>query len=97
MRPDALGVRGLTSPVGWGQGKFTIFKDKLGERRAINGFGNRNLLEGLSREIKSRLGSGLTLRQRGDVTPESLLDLANTLRREALDDASGNKNEEKNR
>ena len=35
---------GLTSPVGLGQGKFTVITDKQGKRWAVNAFGNRNLL-----------------------------------------------------
>ncbi len=34
---------GLTSPVGLGQGRFRIFRDKQGRRLALNDFGNRNL------------------------------------------------------
>ena len=34
---------GLTSPVGLGQGKFTVVTDKDGLRWAVNDYGNRNL------------------------------------------------------
>ncbi len=34
---------GLTSPVGLGQGKFTVVTDKAGLRWAVNDYGNRNL------------------------------------------------------
>lgn len=35
---------GNSSPVGLGQGKFTVLTDKEGHRWAVNEFGNRNLL-----------------------------------------------------
>jgi hypothetical protein len=35
---------GLTSPVGFGQGKFDLVKDKQGRSLAVNQLGNRNLL-----------------------------------------------------
>ena len=41
---------GLTSPVGLGQGKFTVFTDKAGRRWAVNGHGNRNLSRGRAAE-----------------------------------------------
>ena len=31
---------GWSSPVGLGQGKFTVFEDKLGQRRALNALGD---------------------------------------------------------
>ena len=48
---------GLTSPVGLGQGSFTVVRDKLGKKLAINAFGNERLLEGVSSTTRGRLGA----------------------------------------
>jgi hypothetical protein len=48
---------GLTSPVGLGQGSFTVVRDKLGKKLAINAFGNQRLLEGVSSTTRGRLGA----------------------------------------
>jgi hypothetical protein len=47
---------GLTSPVGFGQGKFRRLLDKNGEELAINDFGNRSLFQGLSESAADRIG-----------------------------------------
>lgn len=47
---------GLTSPVGLGQGKFVVRRDKAGRSLAVNGVGNRGLLKGLSSEARDHLG-----------------------------------------
>jgi hypothetical protein len=47
---------GLTSPVGFGQGKFDIVRDKEGRPVAINGSGNEHLLDGLSTKARGKLG-----------------------------------------
>ncbi len=60
LYPDS--ALGLTSPVGLGQGKFSIFKNKEGRDRALNAFGNKNLLRGI------QAGTGLS--------PMALLDEA---------------------
>ncbi len=39
---------GLTSPVGLGQGKFTVTRDKLGRATARNPYGNSQLFQRLS-------------------------------------------------
>lgn len=71
---------GLTSPVGFGQGKFTIVKTKRGERFALNAFGNKNLLRDLSETAETRLAS---LRgadgSPGELRPDKLLDMAASL------------------
>ena len=68
-------ARGLTSPVGFGQGKFVLIEDKEGRRLAINQFGNRNLFRDLSPETEHRLGaSAKRWRGRGGVPPDALLD-----------------------
>jgi hypothetical protein len=71
---------GLSSPVGLGQGKFSIYEDKQGRHLAVNGMGNRNLLEGLSADAKFRLGESLESTSDGrGLDPTSLLDMAKTL------------------
>jgi len=47
---------GLTSPVGLGQGKFLVRRDKAGRSVAVNGDGNRVLFKGLSPDARDRLG-----------------------------------------
>jgi hypothetical protein len=46
---------GWSSPVGLGQGKFTVFEDKLGQRRALNALGNAPLFDHLSARARQRL------------------------------------------
>ena len=65
---------GLTSPVGLGSGRFRVVRDKQGKRLAINDFGNATLMEGLSPGARLRVG-GITR----ELTPNALLDLADTL------------------
>ena len=48
---------GLTSPVGLGQGRFTVVRDKAGKKLAINAFGNDRLLDGLAPAKRERLGA----------------------------------------
>lgn len=45
---------GLTSPVGLGQGKFVVARDKRGRRIAVNEHGNRTLFRRLSPEVAAR-------------------------------------------
>lgn len=71
---------GLTSPVGFGQGKFSIVRDKTGRRLAINGLGNRNLLRGLSPRAEGRAGPSAKAWNGKPALPEDLvLDLAASL------------------
>lgn len=71
---------GLASPVGLGQGRFAVTTDKEGRRIAINDFGNRNLLRGLTPQARERLGASLTEWQsRRDVESDALLDMAASL------------------
>ena len=71
---------GLTSPVGFGQGKFTVFQDKQGQPLAINGFSNENLFRGLSREAERKLqGKAEKWRGRKGVPPDALLDMVDAL------------------
>ncbi len=48
---------GLTSPVGLGQGKFSVTENKLGRAVAVNEFGNDRLFDGLSATARTRLES----------------------------------------
>ena len=64
---------GLTSPVGFGQGKFTVQEDKSGNRVAINAYGNRNLFKGLSSAASEHLGD-VVPRGRETISPTDLLD-----------------------
>lgn len=71
---------GLTSPVGFGQGKFSVVPDKNGRRLAINGFGNRNLFRGLSARAEARIGAPPTPgRDRRAIHADELLDLVEAL------------------
>ena len=71
---------GLTSPVGLGQGKFKIQRDKLGQRLAVPQWGTDQLFRGLSDSARARLGPAVDAwkGQRG-VDPDALLDMAATL------------------
>jgi hypothetical protein len=62
---------GMRAPVGLGQGRFRVVTDKQGHKLAINDFGNRNLLHGVSASMRQRLA--------GSVTPNGLLDAADDL------------------
>jgi hypothetical protein len=71
---------GLTSPVGFAQGKFSVVRDKQGQRRALNGLGNRHLFEGLSAEAKGRLRDVPDRwKGRDGLPPDALLDLVTRL------------------
>jgi hypothetical protein len=75
---------GLTSPVGLGQGKFTVVKDKQGRRIALNGDGNRFLFRGLSPEAVARLGGTPPGAGAGrEVRAETLLQMIESLARNA--------------
>lgn len=73
---------GLTSPVGLGQGKFTIVEDKDGREVALNGFDGEVLFRGLSPAASAKLG-GWAARRRGreGISPDALLDMAEALAR----------------
>ncbi len=76
--------RGLTSPVGFGQGKFVIIPDKQGRRLAINAFANRFLLGGLDQHAARRLGASYARwKGRPDIPADDLLDMVQTLLGEA--------------
>ena len=73
---------GLTSPVGFGQGKFSVFQDKQGQPLAINGFSNENLFRGLSRAAERKLqGKAGVWRGRKGVPPDALLDMVEALQK----------------
>jgi hypothetical protein len=74
---------GLTSPVGLGQGKFSLVRDKEGRELAINAFGNRTLLSNVSRETRARLATAHPL----DLGAKELLDGVDALVRAKLVDA----------
>jgi hypothetical protein len=57
---------GLTSPVGLGQGKFSVIEDKQGRKIALNALGNRGLMRGLSAEAAGQLGTELSSLQDGE-------------------------------
>ncbi len=71
---------GLTSPVGFGHGKFSVTKDKKGQRQAINAFANTLLFDRLSLGAKERLAPGIE-RQSGRkaIPPDALLDMVEKL------------------
>lgn len=71
---------GLTSPVGFGQGKFTVVNDKQGRKVALNGLGNETLFRGLSSEAKGKLGDHADRWKGGDGIPlEALLEMVTRL------------------
>ena len=72
--------RGLTSPVGFGQGKFSVRKDKNGREFAINGFANDGLFRGLTPQGEGRLARPVAeLKRRATIPTEDLLDIAQRL------------------
>jgi len=74
--------RGLTSPVGLGQGKFVVFEDKQGKRLALNAFGNETLFRNLSPGTRRKLGDLSTRPARGGIDPDALLDMVERLGRQ---------------
>ena len=71
---------GLTSPVGFGQGKFTVVTDKKGRRYASNVHGNGTLFSGLSPGATRRLAAFERERGAGQgISPDVLLDMARAL------------------
>jgi hypothetical protein len=73
---------GLSSPVGLGQGKFTIHRDKQGRRLAINTFGNKSLFQNLSQGAAKRLDAkGRQSIAESGLEPSKLLDMAKALAR----------------
>ena len=73
-------AHGLTSPVGFGQGKFVVQRDKHGQRTAVNAFANENLFRGLTTEARERVGTAAERwRGRGAMPVDELLDAVSTL------------------
>jgi hypothetical protein len=71
---------GLTSPVGFGQGKFTVLTDKKGHRYALNAHENRTLFSGLSPGATKALAASAREWGTGHgIPPDVLLDMARTL------------------
>lgn len=71
---------GLSSPVGLGQGRFSIVRDKGGRRVAINDLGNDRLLSGLTPQAQSRLGASISpSRSPADIEAPELLGMAAAL------------------
>jgi len=68
---------GLTSPVGFGQGKFGVIRDKAGRKLAVNGSGNQNLLRGVTAPAERKVGPDLARwKEKREIDPEVLLDIA---------------------
>jgi hypothetical protein len=73
-------ARGLTSPVGFGQGKFKIIQDKKRKSQAINGFSNERLLDGLSPGAQAKLGGRVArLHGRNSIPLDDLLEMVHSL------------------
>lgn len=71
---------GLTSPIGFGQGKFVVARDRQGQRVAQNQFGNRTLFRGLSSDGSRRLGqAGKRWKDGGAMPPDALLNMVEAL------------------
>ena len=78
LYPDSL--RGLTSPVGFGQGKFRILREKNGRAAAVNGFANERLLDGLSAKAQEKLGQRVErYRGKGAIPLEELMEMLKNL------------------
>ncbi|HET6373570.1 MAG TPA: hypothetical protein VFG76_09700 [Candidatus Polarisedimenticolia bacterium] len=73
-------ARGLTSPVGFSQGKFAVVHDKQGRPVAINGMRNEHLFRGISPRAEGPLGAHAA-RQKDErgIPPDVLLDMAEAL------------------
>jgi hypothetical protein len=75
-------ARGLTSPVGFGQGKFKVVKDKSRIPQAINGFSNERLLDGLSSAAQAKLGARVEhLHGRRPIPLDDFLEMVQSLAR----------------
>jgi hypothetical protein len=72
---------GMRAPVGLGQGRFRILTDKQGRKIAINDFGNRNLLHGVSAGTRDRLTAVPGRSREGSLDPQSLMDAVDGLLR----------------
>ncbi len=70
---------GLTSPVGLGQGKFTVLRDKHGARFVFNKLGNRGLFRGLSAQAARRIGQPPPESERRGLSADALLRMATAL------------------
>jgi len=71
---------GLTSPVGFGNGKFAVVADKQGRRHAVNGFGNEHLFSRLSPEAERKLEKGISShRGRKAIPVDDVLDMVEKL------------------
>ncbi len=78
LYPDSRS--GFTSPVGLGQGKFSVVRDKNGGRLALNAYGNRGLMERLSTGAEERLrGRAARHGGRPEISPDDLLEMAESL------------------
>ena len=78
LYPDSRS--GFTSPVGLGQGKFGVVREKNGGRLAINAHGNRGLMERLSAGAEERLrGRAARHGGRPEISPDDLLEMAESL------------------
>ncbi|MGH9868012.1 MAG: hypothetical protein ACREAA_07615 [Candidatus Polarisedimenticolia bacterium] len=64
---------GLTSPVGLGQGRFRIFKDKQGRKVALNDFANARLIPAEGSRGGAAVGKH---RPPAPIDPDDLLDRA---------------------
>lgn len=73
------GSAGLSSPVGFGQGKFTIGAAGNGPTLAANEFGNAHLFRGLSPAARERLGALAREPGRGALPLEDLLQMVRRL------------------
>ncbi len=72
---------GLTSPVGFGQGKFSVIEDKLNRKIAVNEFGNRDLMKGVSGQARSKLGTDYQIWSgKRELESDALLDMIEKLR-----------------
>lgn len=71
--------RGLTSPVGFGQGKFTVHRDKTGRPFVANEIGNRNLFHGLTDRANRRIARWERPRASRLISPQDLLDMVSAI------------------
>jgi hypothetical protein len=71
--------RGLTSPVGFGHGKFVVSRDEKGQKLALNSTANESLFRNLSPGARKKLNAPANQPPHGGIDPDALLDMVQQL------------------